>query len=130
MPFTRARFDILFIRSVSSARVVRPTSVTREDSRGDRSLRRPSNLSCEGIAYSTVSDMSPKHRGWTRREISGTILGALAGFAVSSVAYVLVNPVLERSGGLLRETQGLLWSLVPVIAIMGAMLGSRVGKRR
>jgi len=58
------------------------------------------------------------------------IVGAVVGFGVSSLVYVLVNPLLERSSGLLRETQGLLWSTVPVLTVVGAVLGRALVRRR
>lgn len=68
------------------------------------------------------------HRGF--RGVGGSIVGALVGFTLSSLVYVLVNPTLERSGGLLRETQGLLWSCVPVLTALGALVGHRISRRR
>jgi hypothetical protein len=62
--------------------------------------------------------------------VVATALGALTGFGVSSMVYVLVNPLLERSSGLLRETQGLLWSTVPVLTVAGAVLGHRIARGR
>ncbi len=62
--------------------------------------------------------------------VSGAIAGALVGLGVSSLVYGLLNPLLEKSGGLLRETQGLLWSLVPVMTALGALVGHRVSRRR
>lgn len=44
--------------------------------------------------------------------------------------YTLVNPVLEASEGLLRETQGLLWNLVPLLTLLGGVAGYLVGRRR
>ncbi len=58
------------------------------------------------------------------------VIGALVGFGTSSFVYVLVNPLLERSSGLLRETQGLLWSCIPALTILGAVLGHRIAQRR
>ncbi len=70
-------------------------------------------------------------RGRNRRTIfCGALVGALVGFGVSTITYTLVNPLLERSGGLLRETQGMLWSLVPVLTVLGAVFGRWVARRR
>lgn len=76
-----------------------------------------------------MGDPSARHTSTRARVIVATLLGALIGLGVSSGAYLLVNPTLERSSGLLRETQGILWSLVPVLTAVGAVLGHRVAKR-
>ncbi|MHB1210385.1 MAG: hypothetical protein ACYC1I_11880 [Acidimicrobiales bacterium] len=76
----------------------------------------------------TSGPTSPPSR--RRGETLGAIGGALVGGAVSSLVYVLMNPVLERSSGLLRETQGLLWSAIPVCTVLGAVLGRAVVRRR
>ena len=75
-----------------------------------------------------MRDLPPR---LTRRKVVllSSILGALIGGGVSSTIYVLVNPVLERSGGLLRETQGLLWSTIPVCTLFGALLARAIARR-
>lgn len=60
----------------------------------------------------------------------GALAGGLAGFAVSSILYLTVNPLLERSSGLLRETQGLLWNLVPLLTAAGLLLGWKMADKR
>jgi len=60
----------------------------------------------------------------------GAVLGAGAGFIVGAVVYVLVSPVLERSSGIVRELQGLLWNLVPFLTVVGALVGLVVVRRR
>ncbi len=77
-----------------------------------------------------MGDVSSNPRRDRRLEVVAAVLGAFVGFGVSSTIYLLVNPLLERSGGLLRETQGLLWSTVPVLTVLGAVLGHRVARRR
>lgn len=61
------------------------------------------------------------------------MLGGIAGFAIASVVYLLVNPVLEDSTSWVRELQGMLWNLVPLLTVAGTMLGwwiaSRLGPR-
>jgi len=74
--------------------------------------------------------VSPGRGRHQRTLFLGALAGALVGFGVSSAVYVLVNPLLERSSGLLRETQGLLWSAVPVLTVLGAVLGRRIAQRR
>lgn len=60
--------------------------------------------------------------------------GGIVGFAIAAAVYVLVNPMLEDASGWLRETQGLLWDLVPLLTVVGAALGvlllKRIGSRR
>jgi len=51
------------------------------------------------------------------------VVGGLLGFAVGSAIYLVLNPVLEGSGGLLREMQGPLWNLVPMLTLVGVALG-------
>lgn len=53
----------------------------------------------------------------------GIVAGGLFGFAVGAGVYILVNPVLEESSGWIRETQGLLWNLVPALSVLGALIG-------
>ncbi|MBW4078222.1 MAG: hypothetical protein HIU84_06885 [Acidobacteria bacterium] len=72
----------------------------------------------------------PSHPARHNGDLIGAVLGALVGGGASSLIYVLVNPVLERSSGLLRETQGLLWSTVPVCTILGALMGRAIARRR
>lgn len=64
------------------------------------------------------------------RSFLGAIVGGLLGLAAGFSVYVAVNPVLEESSGLLRETQGLLWNLVPLLTLVGAALGWSVARRR
>lgn len=58
------------------------------------------------------------------------VIGALVGFGASSLVYQVVNPLLEKSSGLVRETQGLVWSCIPVVTVLGAVLGHRFAQRR
>ena len=85
------------------------------------SASRPSELS--------VDDPRTHPRRERSRRIIGILIGSLFGFGVSTVVYVLVNPILERSSGLLRETQGILWSMVPVLTAVGAVVGYLIAKR-
>lgn len=55
--------------------------------------------------------------------VLGGGVGALAGLAVSSAVYLLLTPVLEDSRGLVRELQGLLWNVVPLLTVAGGVLG-------
>jgi hypothetical protein len=65
------------------------------------------------------------------RWLWGALGGGVLGFALGSVAYLLVTPVLEASTGLVRELQGLSWNLVPALTVLGAVLGGvLLGRRR
>ena len=55
--------------------------------------------------------------------VLAVLAGATLGFVVSALVYVLAGPVLERSHGLVRELQGLLWNLVPLLTLLGAAAG-------
>lgn len=54
-------------------------------------------------------------------------LGAL-GAAIGALVYVMLNPVLEESTGFLRELQGPLWNLVPLLVLVGIGLGFWLGR--
>lgn len=66
----------------------------------------------------------------THPEWIGASVGALLGFALGAVVYVLLTPVLESSSGVLREMQGLSWNLVPGLTLLGAILGWVLASRR
>ena len=53
----------------------------------------------------------------------GAIVGGAIGFAVGAAIYLLLNPVIEDASGWIRETQGLLWNLVPTLSVLGAVVG-------
>lgn len=58
------------------------------------------------------------------------LLGGALGLAVATGIYVTLNPVLEESTGLTRELQGLLWNLVPLLGLLGMLLGWWFARRR
>lgn len=64
-----------------------------------------------------------------RRVVLGIVLGALAGFVIGAAVYLVVNPMLEDASGWVRETQGLLWNLVPFLTVLGAVAGGVVANR-
>lgn len=59
-----------------------------------------------------------------------TLIGAAVAFVVTFVLYRWLNPILEARTDWLREMQGLLWSLIPVGTLVGALVGRRWGIRR
>ena len=59
----------------------------------------------------------------SRSQLLGLLGGAAVGLVLGLLAYAVGAPLLEESGGLLRETQGLLWNLVPLLTVVGAFVG-------
>ncbi len=64
-----------------------------------------------------------------KRVVLGILVGGLLGFALGAVVYVVVNPMLEEASGWVRETQGLLWNLVPFLTVLGAAAGGVLAGR-
>ena len=64
--------------------------------------------------------------GW----LWGAIGGGAIGFAVASIIYLAITPVLEESTGLVRELQGLTWNLVPTMTVLGAVFGGLLMRAR
>lgn len=58
------------------------------------------------------------------------LFGGAVGLAVGTAVYLGLNPVLEQSTGLVRELQGLLWNLVPLLTVVGMVLGWWFARRR
>jgi ABC-type antimicrobial peptide transport system permease subunit len=58
-----------------------------------------------------------------QRVVLGILVGGLLGFALGATVYVVLNPMLEDASGWVRETQGLLWNLVPFLTVLGAVMG-------
>jgi hypothetical protein len=84
----------------------------------------------EGVVHGGHGfDGQPPRRS-SRGPVLGAVLGAGAGFVVGAVVYVLVSPALERSSGILRELQGLLWNLVPFLTVVGVLAGLLLARRR
>jgi hypothetical protein len=65
-----------------------------------------------------------------RQVVVAVVLGAALGFAVGAGVYLVINPVLETSGGWIETFQGLVWNLVPLGAVIGALTGYLVARRR
>jgi len=66
----------------------------------------------------------------TRRVAFGVVAGGAIGFGVAAAIYLLVNPMLEDASGWIRETQGLLWNLVPALTVLGGVLGGLLSRPR
>lgn len=64
------------------------------------------------------------------RVAAGVIGGGLLGFAIGAGAYLLLEPVLESATDWVRETQGLAWNLVPLLTVVGAVVGGLALRRR
>ncbi len=64
------------------------------------------------------------------RALVGVLFGALLGFAVGAAAYLVIDAVLEGSGGWVEELQGLAWNVVPLGTVVGAGVGVFVTRRR
>ena len=54
----------------------------------------------------------------------------VSGAAIGALLYVALNPVLEESTGFLRELQGPLWNLIPLLVLAGILLGFWLGRPR
>lgn len=59
----------------------------------------------------------------------GVVVGGAIGFAAGAAVYLLLNPVLEDASGWIRETQGLLWNLVPILTVLGGVVGGLLQNR-
>lgn len=66
----------------------------------------------------------------TTRTTLGVLAGGVAGFVVGFVLYTQLGPVLEDASGWVRETQGLLWNAVPLLTVLGALVGGLLARRR
>ena len=58
------------------------------------------------------------------------LFGGALGLAVATSIYLTLKPILEESTGLTRELQGLLWNLVPLLVLLGMLLGWWFARRR
>lgn len=66
----------------------------------------------------------------SRRVVAVVVVGAVVGALVGALAYEWLAPLLDRRTDWLRETQGLLWNLVPVLGAVGAGVAYAVARRR
>lgn len=73
---------------------------------------------------------SPRVSGPSARVVAAMLLGAVVGGLVGALAYEWVAPVLERRTDALRDAQGMLWNLVPLLAVVGAYVAGRIVHRR
>jgi hypothetical protein len=60
----------------------------------------------------------------------GGLVGGIIGFMIGAVVYLFVNPMLEAATGPVRELQGLLWNLVPLLTATGSVVGWWTATRR
>jgi hypothetical protein len=68
-------------------------------------------------------------RTYARSVLLALALGA-SGAAIGALVYLSLNPVLEESTGFLRELQGPLWNLIPLLVLVGIGLGFWLGRPR
>lgn len=64
----------------------------------------------------------PRHKatsGWPW----GVLVGGAIGFALGWGLSVFAVPILDATTGLATELQGLAWTLVPALTVVGAILG-------
>lgn len=65
---------------------------------------------------------TPKRHG-PLLHLLGATVGAAVGFGMAWVIYVSLVPVLENRDDWLRDLQGFLWNVVPLLTVGGAVLG-------
>lgn len=58
--------------------------------------------------------------------LAAIVLGAVVGGLLGATVYELVAPVLDRRTDALRDVQGLVWNLVPALAVVGALVAARL----
>ena len=64
------------------------------------------------------------------RIVLGILVGGAVGVLLGWAAYAWGSPMMEESSGLLRDAQGLLWNLVPLLGLLGAVAGGSLARRR
>jgi hypothetical protein len=64
----------------------------------------------------------PRWPRWLYTLLS-TGVGAAIGLGVGAAIYLWLAPILEDSSGLVRELQGMVWNLVPLLTIGGSLAG-------
>lgn len=62
--------------------------------------------------------------------VAAIVLGAVVGGLLGATVYELVAPVLDRRTDALRDMQGLVWNLVPVLAVVGGIVAGRLTQPR
>lgn len=77
-----------------------------------------------------MGESSTPRRRRTLASLLGATAGAAVGFGVAWVIYVSLVPVLEDRDDWLRELQGFLWNVVPLLTVGGAVLGWWFGRAR
>ncbi len=61
--------------------------------------------------------------GSNSSSVRTSLWGAAVGLAVGVAVYLVANPWFEGAGGTLEEFQGLLWNVVPLGLVLGAVTG-------
>lgn len=64
------------------------------------------------------------------RGVLSGLVGAAVGFIIATAVYLRVNPILEAANGPVRELQGLVWNIVPLLTVSGFVLGVWLMSRR
>lgn len=64
------------------------------------------------------------------RVLAVVLLGAAAGGLVGALVYEWLAPGLDARTDWLRDVQGLLWNLVPVLAVVGGLVALALARRR
>ena len=64
------------------------------------------------------------------RVVAAILLGAVVGGLVGALVYEWIAPVLDRRTDGWREAQGVLWNLVPLLAVLGGFVAGRFAHRR
>lgn len=75
-----------------------------------------------------MTDRSTGSPASTRRVLVGAAAGALAGFAVATALWLALEPVLDRTDTWVRDLQGLLWNVIPLLTVVGALVGLWVAR--
>ena len=80
------------------------------------------------LGVMTTRATPPGRRMWLRG-ILFAVVGAGVGFTAAYLLYMWLNPILEAKRDLLREAQGLLFTIVPLATALGGWLGWMVASR-
>jgi len=76
-----------------------------------------------------LNDKSEKPRASAGRTWA-IVIGGVIGFGIAFFLYIWLNPILEARRDWIRELQGVLFTLIPVGSVAGAMLGWGLSRRQ